>query len=57
MTYLTFKSKVKLFADDLKLIGNASNPKSVTEDIEELETWERIWLLKFNTAKCKISAC
>ena len=48
------KNKIKLFADDLKLIGNAANHSSVAEDIEELEVWESIWLLQFNPAKCKV---
>ena len=48
------KNKVKLFADDLKLICNASDRKSVLEDIEELEIWESIWLLRFNPSKCTV---
>ena len=48
------KNKIKLFADDLKLIGNAANHSSVAKDIEELEVWESIWLLQFNPAKCKV---
>ena len=48
------QNKVKLFADDLKLIGNAADCKSVTEDLHELEIWESIWLLRFNPSKCKV---
>ena len=48
------KSKIKLFADDLKLIGNAANHANVSKDIEELEVWESIWLLHFNPSKCKV---
>ena len=48
------KNKIKLFADDLKLIGNAANHSSVAETIEELEVLESIWLLQFNPAKCKV---
>ena len=48
------KSSVKLFADDLKLIGNAADHKSITDDLEELENWENIWLLRFNPSKCKV---
>ena len=46
------QNKVKLFADDLKLI--AADCKSVTEDLHELEIWESIWLLRFNPSKCKV---
>ena len=48
------KSKIKLFADDLKLIANAANHGNVSKDIEELEVWESIWLLHFNPSKCKV---
>ena len=48
------KSKLKLFADDLKLIGDVSNPDTIITDLKELETWESIWLLRFNPAKCKV---
>ena len=48
------KSKLKLFADDLKLIGDVSCPDTIVEDLKELEKWESIWLLKFNPSKCKV---
>jgi hypothetical protein len=48
------KSKVKLFADDLKLIGNAADNRTIREDICELEIWESMWLLRFNPSKCKV---
>jgi hypothetical protein len=48
------KNKVKLFADDLKLVGNASNYSSIADDLAELENWEERWLLKFNLTKCKV---
>jgi hypothetical protein len=48
------KSKLKLFADDLKLIGDVSNPDTIVTDLKELETWESIWLLRFNPSKCKV---
>ena len=44
----------KLFADDLKLIGNASNVNSINEDLASLERWEELWLLRFNASKCKV---
>ena len=48
------RSSIKLFADDLKLIGNASNAKDIALDLEQLEKWEKQWLLKFNESKCKV---
>ena len=48
------KNKVKLFADDLKLIGNASNSSSIVDDLKQLECWEDVWLLRFNPTKCKV---
>ena len=48
------KSSIKLFADDLKLIGNASKPEEIEQDIRELEEWEDTWLLRFNPEKCKV---
>ncbi|KAL5266962.1 hypothetical protein ACHWQZ_G004116 [Mnemiopsis leidyi] len=48
------KNKIKLFADDLKLICNANDNRSIADDILELEIWESIWGLKFNPSKCKV---
>ena len=48
------KSTIKMFADDLKLIGNVNNHESILEDIKQLEKWENLWLLKFNPGKCKV---
>ncbi|KAL5267521.1 hypothetical protein ACHWQZ_G004526 [Mnemiopsis leidyi] len=48
------KSTVKIFADDLKLIANLSDKTVVDDDLKCLEDWERKWLLKFNTSKCKV---
>ncbi len=44
----------KLFADDLKLICNAANVNSIEADLACLERWEELWLIKFNTSKCKV---
>ena len=46
------KSRVTIFADDLKLIGNASDRTII--DKVNLELWEKGWLLKFNIGKCKV---
>ena len=43
-----------LFADDLKLLGNANDVDSIKQDLTTLEHWESIWLLKFNPSKCKV---
>ena len=48
------QSKVKLFADDLKLIANSGNKAVVENDLKVLESWENDWLLRFNTDKCKV---
>ena len=48
------KSAIKLFADDVKLIGNSNNHKDILDDLKELEYWENMWLLSFNVNKCKV---
>ena len=48
------ESIIKLFADDLKLIGNASNRKLIDNDLRNLELWEKTWLVGFNHDKCKV---
>ena len=48
------KCFTKLFADDLKLIGNASNRYDIDEDLRTLEFWEKDWFLGFNYDKCKV---
>ena len=48
------KSRVTIFADDLKLIGNASDRTIIDKDLENLELWEKRWLLKFNIDKCHV---
>ena len=50
----SIKSKVFLFADDLKMIANPLDKDVVENDLIKLEIWENTWLLKFNTAKCKV---
>ena len=48
------KNVTKLFADDLKLIADASDKVSIENDLSSLEEWESLWLLKFNPKKCKV---
>ena len=50
----SIKNCIKLFADDLKLIGNADKFQDICTDIELLEKWENTWLLRFNPGKCKV---
>ena len=44
----------KLFADDLKVIVDASDKVVVLNMLNNLEKWQNLWLLKFNPAKCKV---
>ena len=44
----------KLFADDLKIIANANKYSELCHDLSKLEEWESLWLLRFNTEKCKV---
>ena len=48
------KSKIFMFADDLKMLANPLEKEIVENDLKYLEFWENTWLLKFNTAKCKV---
>ena len=48
------KSRIKLFADDLKLIDNASDRFIIDSELKELKQWEKKWLLEFNMEKCKV---
>ena len=50
----SIKSDIKVFADDIKIIGNANNHYDIVNDLKELEYWESIWLLSFNVDKCKV---
>ena len=45
---------VSLFADDLKIIGNANSEGEFHDDLSLLEQWEDMWLLRFNPSKCKV---
>ena len=44
-----------MFADDLKLIADASDKVSIVNNLSSLEEWESLWLLKFNPKKCKVT--
>ena len=46
-----------MFADDTKIysvIKNFDNSLRLQYDLDQLSQWSRIWLLRFNAAKCKI---
>jgi hypothetical protein len=45
-------SITKLFADDVKLIGNAERPDKIQEDLNSLMDWEYKWCMSFNVTKC-----
>ena len=44
----------KLFADDLKVIVDASDKEIVLNMLKNQEKWQNLWLLKFKSAKCKV---
>ena len=48
------ESFVKLFADDVKIIGDATDRSIIDTDLKGLELWSSIWLLDFNYDKCKV---
>ena len=48
------RNPISLFADDLKIIGNANNECDINNDLYMLERWEDMWLLRFNPSKCKV---
>ena len=46
------QASIKLFADDVKLIGNAAMPDDIQGDLNKLSDWERKWCMTFNVSKC-----
>ena len=36
------------------MVADPGNNHSIEEDLEELSVWESVWLLMFNTEKCKV---
>ena len=48
------RNKVFMFADDLKLVADATNINDISNDLIELENWEDLWQLRFNASKCKV---
>jgi len=50
-------NSMRMFADDTKLwaeIRSESDNNSLQKDLDELSSWSRKWLFKFNPLKCKI---
>ena len=43
----------KLFAEDAKLSGKATNSVSIQDDLNNLTEWSLTWQLPFNCGKCK----
>ena len=48
------ESICKIFADDTKLYGRASNRDSIQKDLKALMEWSKLWLLSFNIPKCSV---
>ena len=54
-------SSIELFADDTKIlrkIDDVENVDILQSDLDHLNKWSNVWLLKFNVEKCKpLSVC
>ena len=48
------KSVIRLFADDVKLVGDANDSDVVMQDLESLSNWESDWCMNFNPKKCAV---
>ena len=44
----------KIFADDTKLYGKATEGESLQKDLNALHEWSHQWKLYFNITKCKV---
>ena len=54
------RSGIKVFADDTKIyraVANSMECEELQRDLTRLELWASVWLMKFNTAKCKVMHC
>lgn len=49
-------SYISLFADDLKIVADASKTLQTNEDLEKLSQWQKLWNINFNVKdkKCKV---
>ena len=53
----TVRSNILLFADDTKIFRRVStieDAEALQNDIDALNRWSEMWLLKFNTDKCHV---
>ena len=51
------KSDIFLFADDTKIfreIRNILDNETLQTDLDSLQTWSDVWLLRFHPKKCKV---
>jgi hypothetical protein len=51
------RNPMRLYADDTKIPGRAETQEDrafLQADIDTCTTWARIWLMRFNIAKCKV---
>ena len=54
---LALKSKMMLYADDSKVISQASTLEDTSQlqkDLDLLSMWVKSWLLTFNVSKCHV---
>ena len=54
------QSKVKMFADDMKIyrpVSSCEDVKIMQQDLDILGKWSDIWLLRFNVSKCRAMHC
>ena len=54
------QSNIKMFADDVKqyrTVCGRQDAQQLQKDIEALEHWSNIWLLRLNPLKCKVMHC
>ena len=50
-------SQVRLFADDTAIyntINNHSDSDTLQQELDTLQTWERLWDMDFNPSKCQV---
>ena len=51
------QSQDRLFADDTAIyitINNHSDSDTLQQDLDTLQTWERLWDMDFNPSKCQV---
>ena len=50
-------TNIKIFADDSKIFGSACNideADCIQKDLDALDNWCKVWMLKFNPSKCHV---